>query len=229
MLLSNVTAAAVNMAGILAASGCYLLFALEYQGHHTSRTLRLSLFSLVLLGIILSDPWHHLFYSRADVVPVRALVHDQYGWLYWVVLAGIYVNYLTASGAMLYTIANFPRRYWRSSALILLSVSAPFLADLGFHGGWFPRGVDPTQLSMVVVGAGIYFGVVRLRTFEVTPVTQQVLFDRMSQGMLVFDSGRLLTDFNRAAEKMTGVSLRVGMAPRTVVWAGAPGGGPWPA
>ncbi len=201
--------------GIFLAVGGYLVFALEYVSH---RRRSISFFNkmllppvLVSLALIFSDPWHHRFYTRTSWAPQLHIVYYQHGPAYWAVLAFIYSVILVSSGLLVYAIANFPRRYWKTTALMLAGVTAPICTNLAYNFGLLPRGVDVTPIGLIITGVGLYIGVVHGRAFDVTPVAQHTLFERMSEGMLVFDMHGRLIDFNRAAGMMVGITFQIGM------------------
>ncbi len=201
--------------GILGTPSCYLLFALEYASRirYPSRAVKVVLLSAyaIFMALALTDVWHHGLYSRVSWAPEH-LLYYQHGIVYWIFISANYTVSFISGALLIYAIINFPRRYWKINTFIFASISVPFLVNALYSLGVFPKGMNFTSLGTFYAGACVCYGVLRNRIFDVMPISSRTLFERMREGMLVFDARRQLVDFNGAAADMMKSELKIGLS-----------------
>jgi PAS domain S-box-containing protein len=94
---------------------------------------------------------------------------------------------------------------YRGQAVLIL-----FWMVLSLGISWYVTfGQMASDLNLAPVGLTIFgltfaWGVFRYRLLDLVPVARDVLFDSMSDGMIVLDSQNRIVDINRAARKMIG-------------------------
>lgn len=141
----------------------------------------------------------------------------QHGPLYWgVIIPFFYLTYCAAGAVMTYVIFGFPRRYWKTGLLLQISMFMPIALDICYNFGWLPKDFDVTPLGTTFAGIGFCIGIVNQRVLNIAPMAHHHLFERIGEGVLVFDARRSLVDFNEEAFRTLGTGLKIGLLCRNL-------------
>ncbi len=205
----------VEYVGIIATPCCYLFFALEYAGRlkRIPVPLRLALIvpSALFLLMSFTDPWHHLLWRRVTELPGHMLVY-RHGPGYVALSIYDYTLFAVAGFLILRLVAGFPTRYWKTGTLLVTGMLMPFATSVLYNFNLVPPGVDLTPLGFAASGVCMYLGVTRSDMLNVLPVARNVLFDRMTEGVLIFNAHKDLADYNQVALDMLGIRPKFGLS-----------------
>lgn len=144
---------------------------------------------------------HRLFYTslyfvRLDDWSVAVAVK---GPLYWLHIA--YLNLCIAAGILLFIRAwRQSMRIYRSQALcVLLGSFFPWGFHLLYLAGLSPHGIDLSPFGLAA--SGVLFAIASFRhgIFDILPVARDLVFDGISEGVIVLNEQNQISDFNRAA------------------------------
>jgi len=163
--------------------------------------LGLQLPSLATLLAFQTNDAHHLFYTSLDFARLDGLsvAIAAKGPLYWLHIA--YVNLCIAAGILLFVRAwRQSMRIYRSQALcVLLGSFFPWGFHLLYLAGLSPHGIDLGPFGLAA--SGVLFAIASFRhgIFDILPVARDLVFDGISEGVIVLDEQNRISDFNRAA------------------------------
>ncbi len=96
----------------------------------------------------------------------------------------------------------------KQTGIILAGSVLPFVVYILYLTGVFPAGLDANPFSFAFTGIVIFAGISRYKLFSFAPLARNMLFDSMSDGVIVLDSYFRLADINRPATRFFGVSNR---------------------
>ena len=157
--------------------------------------------SMLIFVAFQSNDLHHLYY--ADLAYSRegdlAIARITKGPLYWLYV--VYLNLSVASGGVLLFRAwrQSVRLYHRQALSLLLGSLVPWLFHLIYLFGISPRHLDLSPFGLSASGLIVTYAVFRNRLFKVLPMAHDVVFEGISEGVIVLDGADRVVDFNRAA------------------------------
>jgi two-component system, cell cycle sensor histidine kinase and response regulator CckA len=219
-LLSDSLAAKINwdssqFIGYFTLVLAILVMAKRYTGHTLTLSRR---FWMVVLPIpclvtaaALSEPLHHLLRSSAHIVPGTPA-----GALWYDFTVVDVVGMVYAYGVFVYSIALLMRHWWRGSRLVrrqtaalLLGLIVPVVVDtvLVFGFNPFPQR-DPSPLVFLIGGLFFAWGLFRVGLFDILPVARAVVFESMTDGVVVVDPQGRIVDINPAASAILRASAK---------------------
>jgi PAS domain-containing protein len=182
-----------------------LVMAKRYTGHTITLSRRFWMLMLpipcLVTVVALSEPLHHLLRSSAHIVPgtpAGALWYD------FTVVDAVGMAYVY--GVIVYSIVLLMRHWWRGSRLVrrqttalLLGIIAPLVVDVVLVFGFnpFPQR-DPAPLIFLIGGLFFAWGLLRVGLFDILPVARAVVFESMTDGVVVVDPQGRVVDINTA-------------------------------
>ena len=165
-----------------------------------------------LLTILLAwtNEWHHLLSYGAtldDSGPVTRIA-KHYGAWFWVHTAYSYLLLLLGSTRLVRTMLQNHRLYRAQTGWVIIGALAPWVANvlyllLPLHA--FP--IDPTPALFSVSCFAVFWGIFRLKLFDLVPAAHAVVIASMPEGLIVLDSDCRIVSMNPAAEEI--LSCRV--------------------
>ena len=148
-----------------------------------------------------SDPWLHLRYTAVWIrndgaIPLLAFSR---GPLYWSHTLYSFVAFTLGTVLLVRTIFTTPR-FFRNQLFFMLAGSClPWLNYFMYLLGIPSSGIDtiPFSISLSAVCFGVaIFG---YKILDVIPIARGLVFEKISDAVIVLDNSSLIVDFNRAA------------------------------
>jgi len=157
--------------------------------------------SVLILVAFQSNDFHHLYYADLAYVREGALSIDRItqGPLYWLYV--VYLDLGIASGIVLLFRAwrqSVPL-YHRQAFSLLIGSLIPWLLHLVYLFGLSPKHLDLSPFGLAASGLIVTHAVFRNRLFDVLPMARDVVFEGISEAVIVLDGANRVVDFNRAA------------------------------
>ena len=190
--------ASLRYLGICPVGALWLLLAYLYTGG-AWRTARrflpfLLLPPLLSYALLLTNPWHHLFFTHSLV---RFTENQVFGPAYWFHTGFSYL-YL-AVGMVLY-VTSFVRTreplYRKQTLIMILGCLVPLIGNVLFIFRIVSLRVDitPLLLSVTVVLYGI--GIFRLAMIDMRPIAMESILHNLHAGVLIIDRSGLVVGTN---------------------------------
>ncbi len=187
----------------------FLIFVMDYFGLrqyiNRFRIFLLWVIPAVVITLAATNDLHFLiwkgFVTPSDS-PYKTLVYLR-GSLYWL---GVVYNYLItiAMGVLLFV--KFTRSrfttYRTQAFIIFLSIIPPLLANV-FYIARIPqiRYLDLTPFGFFLTGLLLFLGLTKYKLLEIAPVAREMLFDDLSDALIVIDMNHHIADLNLSAKK----------------------------
>ena len=198
----------VEYIGIAPLPALWIIVAIQYVGRvrWLTRSVIAALFFIPVITLILhyTNNYHHLFYRTVSIntnSPFPLISFTKGPW-YWVHIA--YINLSLLFGNILYLITwlRSAQSYRRQIAVILVGSLAPWAAFLIYLAGKSPWGLDLSPFGFALVGPFYVLGLFRYQLFNLAPIARDIVFEVMSDGVLVLDEQNRIVDFNPSAQKI---------------------------
>jgi len=212
-LAMQLTWAKIEYLGIVAVPLAWFAFALVYSGHEQwLRPRNLLLFAaepVITVLLVFTNDWHGLVWTHvtAQQVDSFSIMSPTYGAWFWVHTAYSYALVLGGTILIFQTIGRFPRMYSGQSAILVISVLAPWVGNALYlsRASPFPY-LDLTPFAFTVSGIGLAWDLRRYQFLDILPVARHLLVESMRDAVFVLDVRNRIVDLNPAAQQLLGRS-----------------------
>ena len=198
--------------GVVSTPVAWLAFALEYTGRKAwitrSRVLLLSIVPLATISLILTNNFHHLFWTSASLARDGGFLFLNTGngpW-FWVHAAYTYSLIMVGLVLIVRALLRWPAQYRGQMAWIMLATLTPLIANAITIFKILPILVDLTPFAFTITGVGMAYALFRHRLLDIAPLARDIVIDGMKDGMLVLDANRLIVDINPTAQTILGLA-----------------------
>ena len=203
--------AKLSYLGVVSVSPLWLLFALSYSrrtGWLTRRRVAtLWIVPAVILGLAVTNEWHHLVWpaiTPLSETPGAVLIYG-HGPAVWVHAVYAYALLLVATICLIQTALRSPGLYRRQIGALLAGAIIPWVGNVIYLLGASPwPGLDLTPLAFVLTGLVLAWGLYRWQMLDLAPVARDALIDSMNDGVFALDGHNRIVDINPAACQMVG-------------------------
>ncbi|MEA4908453.1 MAG: diguanylate cyclase [Anaerolineaceae bacterium] len=204
----------VQFLGAVFTPMAYFYFSMEYSRHrrHGQRKALLAVLLLgtVLLLLIWTDQFHHLFRSDPHVVPADLFSALEFidGPLFWLYPFFAYTLLLFATFMLLQDLVTAPQLYRAQIGTMLLGCMIPWATAVITMFKIVPVNLhDATPLAFGLSNLVIAWALFHYRLFDVAPVARDVLIENLADGIVVLDEQMRMVDYNPAAKRILNTSI----------------------
>ncbi|NMC45947.1 MAG: diguanylate cyclase [Chloroflexi bacterium] len=201
--------------GIATLPAFYFIFASQFSRKDrwitTKNLLLFSVIPLLTLVLVFTNDMHGLIWSNirpSNTPGIDNLIytHGVFFWIYWVYS---YIFLAWGIYRLISTFLNFSKIYRVQIAIMVITTLIPWVGNLLYVLGKSPvRGMDLTPLGLALSGLILTISLYRGQIFEITPMTRNLIFDSMQEGILVVDLGGKISDANAAVQKILDVPVK---------------------
>ena len=199
-------------AGICLLPPAWFAFAALFsgRGHWVNRrsVALLAIEPLLVLGLLANRATHDLirFYPASALGDADAVA--QPGPLFWPHLAYCSVLLWVSLGLLVAALVRASSVYRKVSLVLIGSLLVPYVLNLlyNFDVGPFGR-VDLTPFAFTGCCLVLVWGLFRFRLLDISPVARSLVFETITDAVVVLDPLRRVVDANPAAERVLGVPL----------------------
>jgi PAS domain S-box-containing protein len=198
--------------GIVLLPPAWFAFAALFAGRGswvTGRNLALLAIHPVLVLVLLANTATHdliRFYPPQAAGDPDAVA--EVGPLFWPHLAYTGVVLWGSLALMVVALVRASRVYRRVSTVLIVSLVVPYACNLLYNLDVGPFGrVDLTPFLFVVSGLVLVWGLFRFRMLGIRPVARGLVFETISEAVVVLDPLRRVVDANPPAERLLGLPL----------------------
>jgi PAS domain S-box-containing protein len=198
--------------GAVATGPLWFMFALDYTGSSVWRKTRnwllLSALPLITLIIILTNGWHHLFWTDILASPGTegTVLIWQHGPWFWAEMVYQYCLLSLGIIVLLRFMFRSQRLYRRQAAVLIFGILVILAANAVYLTGHSPvQGLDLTPFAFIIIGlvCGVTF--FNFRFLELIPIARSTVVEKMPDGLIVLNNQGNIIDINPAAVKFVGV------------------------
>jgi len=200
--------------GITTLPAFYFIFASQFSRKDKWITKKnlilLFLIPLFTLALVFTNEYHGLIWSDirpAETPGIDNLIYT-HGVFFWVYC--VYSYSLLAWGVyrLISTFLGLSKIYRFQISIMIFATLIPWVGNLLYVLGLSPvRGMDLTPLGLALSGLILTISLYRGQIFEITPVTRNLIFDSMREGILVVDLKGKITDANKAVGEILDIPL----------------------
>ncbi len=196
--------------GIVPLAPASLGIALQYTGRNQWLSRRnLALLSFIpVMTVLLS--WTNRFHGlvRHDVVLKTAdqlrVLSSTPGLWYWIHTAYAYVLSIAALFILVSALRHCPRPHRRQLYVLIAGLLIIFGGNIARHLGLIPLPSHISSTLFVPAGLAFMLGLFRYRLFDVAPVARDIIFENLSDSVIVLDAKNRIVDMNPSARKLFG-------------------------
>lgn len=206
----------ISYVGVYSVPPLFLLFVLSYSNRDDILTRRnialLWVIPLLTMGLVAVNEWHGLIWSAITSVPGtngRVLIFHR-GPYYWVQTIYSYIILVVATILLIRVTLSSPKPYRSRAWIIILAAFIPWSANILYLLRWMPfPGRNLTQISFLLTGLLLIWGIPRLRVLDLTPIARDRIVDTVPDAVIVIDLSGNILDLNPAACKLVGRPLKL--------------------
>lgn len=203
-LATKVLWAKIEYLGIVSVPSLWLIFVLQYTGQPERLTRRnlilLTIEPIVTLLLVWTNEFHRLIWASVELdtsgaFPLWKAVH---GLGFWGHAGYSYLLLFLGSSLIVQALLRSPHLYRRQAGALLIAAAAPWIGNALYLAELSP--LDLTSIAFTLAGLVLSWSLFRFRLLDIVPVAHEVIFESMSDGVIVLDiQGRIL-DLNPAAQ-----------------------------
>jgi len=191
-----------------------LVFVLEYTGRDswiTRRTLLLlTIHPVVVSLLVMSNPWHGLFWSDITLDATTHIATYTANVLFWVHAVYSYGLLLFGAALLASAFMRSPHLYRGQITALMVAQVVPWVAN-GLYitrTTPLPHYVDLTPIGFMVTGVVTAWSLYRFSFMDIAPVAHYAIFNSMSEAVFVVDAKNRIVDANQSALKMLNLSAK---------------------
>jgi PAS domain S-box-containing protein len=203
--------AQLTQAGAIVVPLAWAVFALQYTRRETWLTPRalaiLSAIPLLTLAMAVTNPWHHAFWTRFELVERRgrAAIDSVNGWGFWLHVGFSWALLSLAVAIVALRAMRSTHLYRRQAAAIVFAAAVPWIGNV-LHLSQTVRFIaNPMPFLFTLSGAVFFWAIFRLRLLDLVPVAREALVEEMPDGVVVVDETGRVLDLNPAARELLGI------------------------
>jgi PAS domain S-box-containing protein len=207
--------AQATQAGAIVVPLAWAVFALQYTRRERWLTPRavalLSAIPLLTLGMALTNPLHHAFWSRFALVERDgyAAIDSVNGWGFWLHVGYSWALLSLAVAMVALRAFRSTHLYRRQAVAIVLAAAVPWIGNVLHLSRTVRFAANPMPFLFMLSGAVFFWAIFRLRLLDLVPVAREALVEEMPDGVVVVDETGRVLDLNPAARELLGISGEV--------------------
>jgi PAS domain S-box-containing protein len=152
----------------------------------------------------LTDGYHHWIYTGVINEERPSFSH---GWLFYVLLGGMYLCMLLACLMSISQLKRAARLHRRQMIALLIATCVPWASNAAFVLFEFRLfDDDPTPFAFSATVLAVLFAQQRGKLFIAPPIARDIIFSILRDPIIVLEPSGLVLETNPAAEKLTGFS-----------------------
>jgi len=185
-----------------------LLFVMQYSGKDKwlTRMHRWALFIIPILTMIFaaSNEWHGWIWSGFGPGPTgtNSLIY-YHGWWFWVEISYIYSLVFIATGLLIRFALRLKKDFLYLNRTLIIAFIFPLAVSaiciLGLNP--FP-GLDLTPISFMFTCLALAVAMQYFQFLQLIPIARESLIEKMSDGVLVLDSQKMIMDSNPVGKRI---------------------------
>ncbi|MDD3052630.1 MAG: histidine kinase N-terminal 7TM domain-containing protein, partial [Candidatus Cloacimonetes bacterium] len=185
----------------------FFLFVIKYSQNYKFTPLNICFYSAIpffSVAFLISNQYHHLMYSdisfNTENVFVQIITKPSY-W-YWIQQTYALSLNVIAISILFNRFIHAKGIVKKQMTMIIFGVTVPLICHILFHPNMLnllKLNIIPMPFAFLLSGIMVYYGFHKFRLFQFEPVARDILFEKMSEGIIVIDSNGLIIVINNNA------------------------------
>ncbi|MEA3361321.1 MAG: histidine kinase N-terminal 7TM domain-containing protein [Thermodesulfobacteriota bacterium] len=208
-LSTKILLSKIQYIGIVTVPPALLSFTLQYTGREKWLTARnlflLAIIPAVTLILAWTNDFHWLLWRKISLDssgPVPTGVY-YYGDWFWFNITFVYLVIFLSTILLVRAFTSSPYLYKMQVLILLIGVSAPWLANGLYIFGLNPfPNIDITPMAFAITGLALFWGLFLFRIADILPVARETVLENIPDGVIVLDYHNRIVDLNQAAQKI---------------------------
>src|SRR6056297_3803086 len=192
--------------GLIPVAWCFFVFDfVENAAWVQKRAARsaLILLPVAIFALAATNQWHHLIYAETSVIPEgRDHIDYVHGPGFYVVIAGLYLFVIATLVCLSRAFARAKRAAWPLLSMLTVITLTPLAMNAAYVGlGFTVFGLDPTPFMFTLGILAFSWLLVTNKTMDMASVGKSILFNTMSEPVVIIDRHRNIVSKNTAAAR----------------------------
>lgn len=183
----------------------WLMFSLNFIGRFSKKIGWLFfIIPIVTLIFIWMNESVHWFWTDYHFIPIKGMlaIRTEYGFWFMVNVLYSHTISISATIALLFHFANFPKIYRHQARLIIYGVSFPVLYNLVSILRILPIQKDFSPIALAIPAIAFTISIFRYRLMELAPISRASVVEYLEDGVVVVDKKCRILDINHVARQL---------------------------
>jgi len=190
----------LRFAGVVSIPVGLLTFVARYCGK--SMTLKkvgyLSVIPIVSYLVVLTSPWHQLFFAEMQVNTVGGPLTAKYGLYFWIVHTPYsYSLVLICLGMLLFEMNRVSQRFRTQMILIFISICIPISINF-VNLAEIVKGINLNPLGFLCFLTVSTIAIFRYQLLRGNPIAYETVFKTTRDGVIILNQDSIIMDINPA-------------------------------
>ncbi len=159
---------------------------------------------LAIFAFAATNQWHHLFYTNSSFIPPgEVYVSYAHGPGFYGIIATMYAFVLATLFCLVKAFIRAKRVAWPLLTMLVVITLTPLIANGAYVGfGFTVFGLDPTAFMFALGLLPFTWMLLTNKTLDMASVGQSILFNTMSEPVVLIDRHRNAVKMNTAAKQI---------------------------
>ncbi len=190
--------------GMVPVAWCFFVFAYVDNAYWRGKAeVVLAVVPLAIFAFVATNPWHNLVYTDATTIPSgKTYINYGHGPGFYAIIGTLYAFVLATLYCLGRAFCRAKRAAWPMLTMLVIITTTPLTANAAYVGlGFTVFGLDPTAFMFTLALFPFTWMLVTNKTMDMASVGQSILFNTMSEPVVLIDRHRKIVLMNTAAKR----------------------------
>jgi diguanylate cyclase (GGDEF)-like protein len=162
---------------------------------------------VILIGFMLTNDSHYLFWRSYEFTQYGLVtsIKTTYNLFFFGFVFYSYLLFVFGIGYLLSNFINVTKFYRRQTIIALLLVGGSILYSIAYVAGLINLNKDFSPLIYNMIALVLVMAMIRYKIYDIFLVSRQGMFDNIREGIIIFDLGGRIIDFNNTGRENVGL------------------------
>jgi diguanylate cyclase (GGDEF)-like protein len=163
--------------------------------------------AVILIGFMLTNDSHYLFWRSYEFTQYGLVtsIKTTYNLFFFGFVFYSYLLFVFGIGYLLSNFINVTKFYRRQTIIALLLVGGSILYSIAYVAGLINLNKDFSPLIYNMIALVLVMAMIRYKIYDIFLVSRQGMFDNIREGIIIFDLGGRIIDFNNTGRENVGL------------------------
>jgi diguanylate cyclase (GGDEF)-like protein len=166
--------------------------------------------AVILIALMLTNDSHYLFWRSYEFTQYGLVtsIKTTYNLFFYGFVFYSYLLFVFGIGYLLSNFINVTKLYRRQTVIALLLVGGSILYSIAYVAGLINLNKDFSPLIYNIIALVLVVAMIRYKIYDIFLVSRQGMFDNIREGIIIFDLGGRIIDFNNTGRETLGLDSR---------------------